>query len=102
MEAEFARCYFTGSPSQTHFTAVYANWGFPRCKGKVVHYICINGVEDLPHLLTRRELFVNKFYADFEPLALDCMRAWIEHKEFCPVQYDYEFYKQLASSDAIE
>jgi beta-1,3-galactosyl-O-glycosyl-glycoprotein beta-1,6-N-acetylglucosaminyltransferase/N-acetyllactosaminide beta-1,6-N-acetylglucosaminyltransferase/mucin type N-acetylglucosaminyltransferase 3 len=93
---------YAGFPSQTHFTAVYANWAPDSCRGRVVHTICINGVEDLPPLLRRHELFVNKFYADFEPLGSECMRAWIEHKNVCPVRYNYEFYKQLSKRDAIE
>ena len=35
--------------------------------------VCIWSVGDLPLLRTRPELFTNKFYLDYEPLAYDCM-----------------------------
>ena len=35
--------------------------------------VCIFGVGDLPLLVSRPELYANKFYLDYEPLALDCM-----------------------------
>ena len=75
--------------------AVYANWIASECKGTQSHSICVFGVQDLSYLVTRRELFANKFFATFEPLALDCMRAWIEHKEICPVTFDLEYYRGL-------
>ena len=45
---------------------------FP-CHGKKVHSLCIFGIKDLPLLASREEMFVNKFHADFDPLAYDCM-----------------------------
>jgi len=35
--------------------------------------VCIFGVGDLPLLASRPELFANKFYIDYEPLAFDCI-----------------------------
>ena len=59
------------------FLTRFKNWGifpfnFP-CKGRWVKQICVFGVGDLPLLEKRREMFANKFYLDFEPVALDCM-----------------------------
>ena len=39
--------------------------------------ICILGVADLPWLYQRPELFVNKFFSDFEYLAYDCLEELI-------------------------
>ncbi len=35
--------------------------------------VCVFSIGDLGLLSTRPELFANKFYLDYEPLALDCM-----------------------------
>jgi hypothetical protein len=43
------------------------------CHGKYVHWICIYGLEDLPWLLSHRNIVANKFYEDFDPLALYCV-----------------------------
>ena len=60
------------------FLTRFKNWLYGRifnwpCHGKRVSGICIFGVGDLPLLSSRPELFANKFYIDYEPLALDCM-----------------------------
>ena len=53
------------------------NWGAYPCHSKHwVRWLCIWGVDDLPFIATRPELFVNKFYWDFQPLALDCMEEF--------------------------
>jgi len=83
-----------GSPSKNLFKSVYANW-VQKCWGKTSHGICITGVGDLPNLVHRPELFINKFHSNFEPLAVECLRAWIDHKEICPVEYNYESYKEI-------
>ena len=87
-----------GYPSDKPWLAVYANWaGGDKvvCRGRYVRGVCVFGVGDLPHLVQRREFFANKFYADSEPLALDCMAAWLRHKELCPPQFDHDFYSKL-------
>jgi len=45
------------------------------CHGKKVRNICIFGIKDLPYLYQARQsrLFANKFYIEYEPLALDCL-----------------------------
>ena len=42
----------------------------------MVHAHCTYGVGDLPLLVTRPELFANRFQIDFEPATLDCMEEW--------------------------
>ena len=48
--------------------------------GKIVSYHCTYGVGDLPLLVTRPELFANRFQIDFEPATLDCIEEWHFHK----------------------
>ncbi|XP_069119179.1 beta-1,3-galactosyl-O-glycosyl-glycoprotein beta-1,6-N-acetylglucosaminyltransferase-like [Argopecten irradians] len=43
------------------------------CKGKFIHGICVFGVRDLPLIISRPELFVNKLYRYYQPYAFDCM-----------------------------
>ncbi|XP_033758800.1 beta-1,3-galactosyl-O-glycosyl-glycoprotein beta-1,6-N-acetylglucosaminyltransferase-like [Pecten maximus] len=58
----------------------FKNWGNLPCGGKVVRQICIFGIEDLPVLFGRSELFANKFYWDFQPLTLDCMEELLYNR----------------------
>lgn len=83
-------------PGEKPWLAVYAAWGgVDKCRGWWRHGVCVFGVGDLPNLLTRKEFFSNKFYIDMQPLALECMNAWIEHKVHCPPKFDDKFYKSL-------
>jgi hypothetical protein len=85
----------TGDPETKTFTAratiwlpiadqVDWSWSPWSCRGQWVREICIFGVGDLPWLYRRPELFVNKFYADFEPLAYDCMEELIYNRTVRP------------------
>jgi len=80
-----------GDPETKPFTArasiwlpiaYQAQWSWTdwTCQGQWVREICIFGVGDLPWLYQRPELFVNKFYADREPLAYDCMEELIYNR----------------------
>jgi len=88
-------CACEGYPSTKPWLAVYANWGEERCHGRSVRGVCVFGVGDLPLLLSRRELFANKLYEDQQPVTLDCLEAWIRHKEVCPPNDDLDYYRQL-------
>jgi len=60
--------------NRLHIRAVrWAYYG--GCHGKKVRNICIFGIKDLPYLYQARQsrLFANKFYIEYEPLALDCL-----------------------------
>ena len=61
--------------------------------------ICIFGVGDLPLLTSRRELFANKFFADFEPLAYDCLEEWHWRLTLAEVvgevEVDVSWYREL-------
>ncbi|XP_045168989.2 N-acetyllactosaminide beta-1,6-N-acetylglucosaminyl-transferase-like isoform X2 [Mercenaria mercenaria] len=69
------------------------------CYGKVVREVCILGVRDLHRAYNSIELFANKFYLDFEHIALDCLeellyeRTWKEYIEDIPI--DTSYYKHL-------
>ena len=86
---------YSGYPSDKQWLAVYANWGEIPCHGKIVRGVCVFGVGDLPALVRRRELFANKFYVTYEPLALDCLETWLRHKEICLPNFDYDYYSKL-------
>ena len=47
------------------------------CHGQWVRAVCVMGVGDLPELVQRKELFVNKLYLDYQHLALDCLEHWL-------------------------
>ncbi|KAK3105145.1 hypothetical protein FSP39_018142 [Pinctada imbricata] len=85
------------------FLSRFKNWGIPpnnwTCGGKRVRMLCVFGISDLPLLASRLEFFANKFYLDYEPLALKCMEElhfnrtrdeYISHLE-----YDVNIYKRL-------
>ena len=94
-------CSCSGYPSQKPWLSVYVDWVDPStgqsstCRGRQVRDACVFGVGDLPTLVRRPELFVNKFYADLEPLGLDCLEAWLRHKETCPPPFNVDYYRRL-------
>jgi N-acetyllactosaminide beta-1,6-N-acetylglucosaminyltransferase len=75
---------------------VYVKW-YPevKCAGYWKRGICILGVGDLPDLLTRKEFFVNKFELDSQPLAFECIEAWLQQRVLCPAPLDLDFYRRL-------
>jgi hypothetical protein len=87
---------YSGMPNEKPWLAVYAAWGgVDKCHGQWRHGVCVFGVGDLPNLLKRREFFANKFYIDSQPLALECLANWLEHKVKCPPPFDDKYYKSL-------
>jgi hypothetical protein len=86
-----------GYPSSKPWLAVYVSWpGEHPCRGQWVRSVCVFGVGDLPTLVRRPELFANKFFWWYQPIALDCLDQWLRHKEACPpVDDDLEYYRQL-------
>jgi hypothetical protein len=43
------------------------------CNGKFVREVCIFGVYDLPNMAKSYDLFANKFYYYYQPMALNCL-----------------------------
>ncbi|XP_046841236.1 N-acetyllactosaminide beta-1,6-N-acetylglucosaminyl-transferase-like [Xenia sp. Carnegie-2017] len=90
----------TAKPDETFYSTLYQNikleghrngtvgnphtryvvWHKDRCHGKTVRYVCINGVGDLKAIARSPALFVNKFYLDYEHLALDCLETWFQKR----------------------
>ena len=86
----------SGVPYEKPWLAVFAAWGgVNKCFGMWKRGTCVFGVADLPLLVPHREMFANKFYYDFQPLALDCLEAWIEHKSICVPPFDENYYAKL-------
>jgi len=85
-----------GVPESKPFLAVFVKW-YPleKCSGVWKRGVCVLGVGDLPDLVLRREFFVNKFAIDYQPLALECAEAWLEHRVQCAVPFNTTFYRQL-------
>ena len=69
------------------------------CHGQRVRSVCIFGVGDLPLLSTRRELFTNKFYLDYERYALDCMEELhfnrTRDEYLGKLSFDTRYYEEL-------
>ena len=61
--------------------------------------VCVFGVGDLPLLGKRPEMFANKFYPDYNPLAYDCMEELHFNKTRNEVlgraHFDDSLYRQL-------
>ncbi|KAK7498618.1 hypothetical protein BaRGS_00010278 [Batillaria attramentaria] len=88
---------YSGPPDKKPWLAVYASWP-PRdlcLSGKSVRGVCIFGVRDLPQLVSRKELFANKFYMDFQPEALHCLDQWIMNKSRAALPVETFYYRQL-------
>ena len=90
-------CCETGYPDSKPFLAVYVKW-YPlaKCHGVLKRGVCVLGVGDLPDLLVRPEFFVNKFAIDYQPLALECLEAWLEHRVRCAVPFNTSYYQTLS------
>lgn len=87
-----------GSPDAKPWLAVHASWGgVDTCRGKFVRGVCVYGLGDLPSLVTRAHLFVNKFHLDYQPLALLCLEEWHRNRTARPdTRYFNEtFYRNL-------
>lgn len=82
---------YKGNPEEKKFTArgtiwledthqIEWSWSHWKCHGKWVRSICIFGIGDMPWLFQRPELFLNKFYIDFEWIVYDCMEELIHNR----------------------
>ncbi|WAQ94346.1 GCNT1-like protein [Mya arenaria] len=77
---------YLANPIHTYTSSLtrYKQWRFAGhedlCKGKFVRNICILGVGDLPVLAKSEMLFANKFFLDFQPLALECMEELVYNR----------------------
>ncbi|XP_053380004.1 N-acetyllactosaminide beta-1,6-N-acetylglucosaminyl-transferase-like [Mercenaria mercenaria] len=72
------------------------------CRGKFVREVCILGVEDLHSAYNSVGLFANKFYLNFEHIALDCLeellyeKTWKEYLEDVSIDTSYYYHLDYA------
>ena len=79
--------------------ASYSSWHGSKDKcysGRYVRLICIFGIKDLPQLVSRHELFANKFYSDYQHLTLKCLEEWLNDRNNNPLPFNLTFYRNLA------
>ncbi|KAL5005598.1 hypothetical protein ScPMuIL_016756 [Solemya velum] len=87
---------YSGVPDKKPWLAVFAAWaGADKCDGRFVRQVCVFGVGDLRRLVLKKELFANKFYLDFQPLALRCMEEWLFNKTQHMDSLDLQYYRDL-------
>ncbi|XP_062569798.1 N-acetyllactosaminide beta-1,6-N-acetylglucosaminyl-transferase-like [Saccostrea cucullata] len=69
--------------------AATVSWKDKRnCHGKYVRFICVFGIGDLKELVSQNTLFANKFYHDYQPLALKCLEEWHYNKTLSQIPFD--------------
>ncbi|XP_050394475.1 beta-1,3-galactosyl-O-glycosyl-glycoprotein beta-1,6-N-acetylglucosaminyltransferase [Patella vulgata] len=77
--------------------STYVNWqvtsNHAKCKGKVLRFICIFGPGDLKTIVTREELFANKFLLAYSYTAIQCLSEWLRNQTFSPQRIDEQFYE---------
>ena len=99
--------YFTaGDANKKPFLAALIKWwGLEECGGDFVHGVCIFGTEDLPGLIKKKHgpLFANKFDLNSEPIAYECMEAWITYRTICPdvASFDLDYYTELTAKNML-
>ena len=87
---------YSGAPERKPWLASYSAWHpVDTCHGEFIRSVCVFGVGDLPNLLSRKELFANKFYWNFQSLAVDCLEEWLHNKTLHRLPVDTQFYKSL-------
>ncbi|KAL4234494.1 hypothetical protein ACF0H5_006139 [Mactra antiquata] len=88
-----------GNPRYISRVKIWTTPESDKCKGRVVRGICVFGVGDLPMLASRRELFINKLFLNYEHYALDCLeelhynRTRDEYMKSLP--FDAEWYSMF-------
>ncbi|XP_013410416.1 beta-1,3-galactosyl-O-glycosyl-glycoprotein beta-1,6-N-acetylglucosaminyltransferase 4 [Lingula anatina] len=91
------------NPKIYPFLARYKLWRYERdswrCGGYWQRSICVYGLSDLRHLISRKEFFANKFELDYEYVAFDCMEEYIfnlarEHR-YRPQKINISYYENL-------
>ncbi|XP_064641047.1 beta-1,3-galactosyl-O-glycosyl-glycoprotein beta-1,6-N-acetylglucosaminyltransferase-like [Lineus longissimus] len=83
--------------ADTPFLTRYIKWKYspnylyPTCMGWYQRHVCIHGVGSLHQLVKRKELFVNKFHLDYEPLGLDCLEQLHWNRTVLSATENYSF-----------
>ncbi|XP_013381699.1 beta-1,3-galactosyl-O-glycosyl-glycoprotein beta-1,6-N-acetylglucosaminyltransferase [Lingula anatina] len=51
-----------------------------KCHGMLQRGVCVFSVEDLPWLLSKPQLFANKFYLEYDPILMECLEEVLENR----------------------
>ena len=87
---------YSGVPHEKPWLATYVAWSrIDTCHGKIVRDVCIFGIQDISYLVTRKELFVNKLYFDYQYLALECLAEWHYNRTVYRAHFNTTYYEQL-------
>ena len=90
---------FVGDPDLKLFYNRFKVWQTPdeRCSGRWIRQICNLGVGDLYRIPQAKELFLNKFSLDIDPLAYRCAEEWYKNRtKLNPnPDFDISFYANL-------
>jgi len=89
---------FMGDPGLKVFQTRYKVWqsAGETCSGKWQRFICNLGSGDLYRLQHAKQLFVNKFRSEDDPIAFECMQHWYNQRNNeQSSQINIDFYKQL-------
>ena len=90
---------YRGDPKKKPWLAVYAAWGRneidPCFSLHFIHGVCIFGIDDLPQLIGRKELFANKFHLHYQYLAMDCLEEYLWNRTIHPPVFDSYYYRRL-------
>ncbi|VDP08270.1 unnamed protein product [Soboliphyme baturini] len=76
------RC-FTVKKYKMHITrfVIWKNSVHP-CNGRWRNKVCLLSSSDLPYIVRRRELFVNKLWLPDDPIAVDCMHELLFNRTY--------------------
>ncbi|XP_077988229.1 beta-1,3-galactosyl-O-glycosyl-glycoprotein beta-1,6-N-acetylglucosaminyltransferase-like [Glandiceps talaboti] len=84
-----------GSPI---FFSRYKRWASPKkpCEGLSVRGICMLSWKDLPWIIEKPQLFINKFNEDLDPLIIHCAEEVINNRAINPIRLNVEYYSKIA------
>ncbi|VDL83577.1 unnamed protein product [Nippostrongylus brasiliensis] len=87
--------YSTRKVAMNGYISRYQVWTTEQCKGKIVHFSCVYGVEDLPVIVKQHYLVAHKFYIDYQPAAYFCMLKRIRKRTHTPEPFDASIYAEI-------
>ncbi|WKX98675.1 hypothetical protein Q1695_013956 [Nippostrongylus brasiliensis] len=87
--------YSTREVAMNGYISRYQVWTTEQCKGKIVHFSCVYGVEDLPVIVKQHYLVAHKFYIDYQPAAYFCMLKRIRKRTHTPEPFDASIYAEI-------
>ncbi|CAG5121623.1 unnamed protein product [Candidula unifasciata] len=90
---------FKGHPDKKGYITRFISWQYTnpkwKCRGKIVHNICIFSALDLPGLLPEMHLAANKFDLTLDPLAYSCMEELLENRTRAHLPFSLQDYTRL-------